>query len=434
MDGLDRHEFQVGDLRFEVERATDQRAVISVATAEGERDVSTEDLMERVGSYVLRLAERVQGLTEERDGWKMDSECGSEIIGELSRELAALAGERLVPCDPKGRCPGHLGPKARSAVRAAADAWRALQEGNEKAAQRIAELEATNEDFFIEKQALGRDKDLLKARIAELETDKAHQLELLLAAEGKLRDLERQVADAKSNSPFFGRTFAEHEALIAEARLGEELVATLHGHSIVGEPYPATLRRIISQWLARGEKLAELEKDHPAGWLNPAQAAIIGSETNRLRIDNANLTSRLLAAETEKARLSGDLKEARRIAEEYRREIRKCGKARRAGADENLRLRLDIEQLKVDVAHWRRMAVRDDPLTENPQAVVAAHRTALGPVLQALLEDRRRIRRDLLVAISGIHVDQTGAYVRGRVLAALDRVLPEQAPLATTGS
>lgn len=68
------------------------------------------------------------------------NEEGGEIIAEMAGALAVLCGERLTPC-VKG-CEGHFGPATERAVKAARDAWNALQDGNAVALARIAELEA----------------------------------------------------------------------------------------------------------------------------------------------------------------------------------------------------------------------------------------------------------------------------------------------------
>lgn len=50
-------------------------------------------------------------LVAERDGYKMDSECGTELINEAHMAFAGLANEDLEPCI--GTCAGHFGPQAK---------------------------------------------------------------------------------------------------------------------------------------------------------------------------------------------------------------------------------------------------------------------------------------------------------------------------------
>jgi hypothetical protein len=92
----------------------------------------------RVLREMSRLADRVELLESLKPECVSETEC-SEIIGELASALAVLAGEDLKPCTAPRR--GHLREKAAEAMRSALLAWRALQEGNRRAAARIAELE-----------------------------------------------------------------------------------------------------------------------------------------------------------------------------------------------------------------------------------------------------------------------------------------------------
>lgn len=100
------------------------------------------DSESRGRQYCAELAEkagRIRELEEERDGLTMTAEESDEIQAELAGALAIGFGEDLKPCIKP--CPGHLGPKAREAVAAAAGAWRIANEENDRHIARIAELE-----------------------------------------------------------------------------------------------------------------------------------------------------------------------------------------------------------------------------------------------------------------------------------------------------
>lgn len=86
------------------------------------------DSESRGRQYCVELAEmagRIRELEEERDGLAMTAEESDEIQAELAGALAIGFGEDLKPCIAP--CPGHLGPKARTAVVRAARAWREME-------------------------------------------------------------------------------------------------------------------------------------------------------------------------------------------------------------------------------------------------------------------------------------------------------------------
>lgn len=112
-----------------------------------------------------------------------------EIIGELSAALAVLAGESLKPCTEP--CPGHLGPKATEAMKAALAAWHALQDGNRAAVERVKALENSETRLVAERwqdraeearEAAAR----LQIEVAQLREALGERAAELVAAEGKI--------------------------------------------------------------------------------------------------------------------------------------------------------------------------------------------------------------------------------------------------------
>lgn len=127
----------------------------SVTGAEILKLAEERDKFKRLAEEECSKAARAQHDADEaRNALQMQGEEAQEIIGELSKGLAVLAGESLRPCGPwvangadpvhqKGRCPVHLGPKAAAAVDHSLAAWRALQEGNRAARETIQHQEET---------------------------------------------------------------------------------------------------------------------------------------------------------------------------------------------------------------------------------------------------------------------------------------------------
>jgi hypothetical protein len=170
-----------------------------------------DDLADRATAVEARLVtERLTRakVEEERDGLKMTVEEGQEIGGELTAALAVLAGESLIPCGVgehgDQKCPGHFGLAAQEAVRGALNAWRALQEGNRQAVERIALLEAANLRLMGEVSELTNLKSLHRACFKPLEAQQrdGENLEDTLARiirerDGYLKGRESALSEAR---------------------------------------------------------------------------------------------------------------------------------------------------------------------------------------------------------------------------------------------
>lgn len=133
-----------------------------------------------------RLALLVKEVSEERDALKLSAEEGQEIIGELSMALAILTGEGLRPCrEPEAApgCPGHLGAKAKEVVNQALSIYRALQEGNRLAAERIVELDGRCE-------GLNRQAADAQERNALLEAANLRLMKEVADKAGEIRELQ----------------------------------------------------------------------------------------------------------------------------------------------------------------------------------------------------------------------------------------------------
>jgi hypothetical protein len=154
---------------------------------------------------------------EERDSAKITAEEGQEIIGELSMALAVLTGDTLTTCDTNGEdcrcaCPGHLSLKASEVVNHALAAYRALQEGNRQAVERIKMFESIDgiaakriELMEEQVQELTNLKNLHRAVFKPLEAEQrdGENLEETLARiirerDGYLKGRESALADARA--------------------------------------------------------------------------------------------------------------------------------------------------------------------------------------------------------------------------------------------
>lgn len=133
----------------------------------------------------------VASLREEHDALSITVEEGREIEFEITAALAVLAGESLIPCGDGKTCPGHFGPKTMEALKSALAAWRALQEGNAAAAQRVGEAVA---DLVLAQADARLGRELVEALVQEDDSGEEHPRDILRRI---IRERDQALADHK---------------------------------------------------------------------------------------------------------------------------------------------------------------------------------------------------------------------------------------------
>jgi hypothetical protein len=303
----------IGDRREEIAAAEILR-LAEAADAEMERVKACEHIAEgEVGWDSLRnlcpSTAAVAELREDRDALAITVEEGREIEFEITMALAVLAGESLIPCGDGKTCPGHFGPKTMEAFTSALSAWRALQEGNRQATERI-------------------------------------------------REMEDRLENARQHTRYLGRTQEEQEELMGEARLGSELMGILQEHAEregvrTGEHYADTLKRLIEEHQTLSNTrdlyratLAPLERDQRDGESLENTAARIVRERDAYLKDRESAMS-----EARKAGAAADA--ALRGRDAWRSFAQKMHLQRDAAHRENRELK---HALEIDAERWEDIA------------------------------------------------------------------------------
>lgn len=291
-----RYEVRQGDIRSVTSewQSTVFQALIAASVEVlrlAEESEARRVYIESFEPQAIATAEENRRLAEERDALKLDAEEAQEINGESSRALAALAGESLIPCgDQSGPCPGHLGPKTLEAYRAALAAWHALQEGNRQAVERIGELEKLLENVR-----------------------------------------EREEAKWKQNYGLAG-----------------ELVSILHQHTIVGESYPDTLRRVLEE----RQELTNLKHLHRAVLKNLEAKQVAGESLE-------DTLARIIREREQRGdHLSTVILEREQARADYKRAIEKCQETE--GARVSMLADLRREKLEAENARNGMRAVESE--------------------------------------------------------------------------
>jgi hypothetical protein len=299
--------------------------------------------LEATAAEILHLARRVEDLEAE----DVATAEGQEIIGELSAALAVLAGESLKPCTEP--CPGHLGPKATEAVKAALAAWHALQEGNRAAAERIKALEREREQW--KDGALG-ERDLGAELLAALQEAGLAHTKLT----ENVRALKARVAELEAHE-----NATRKQLRIECAELGDN-----------DWPDDLHLADVVEKHLARpaAARIDELEEER-----DDARGA-----KERLEGENRNLESRnreLLALIAQQKEDSSRFAEAGRTIRDLEEESRRLRESERSWREAAEYHSADVKRLLAPEPTRYSPAVPMDRLREEQGRVSAAMRAYL---------------------------------------------------------